>query len=83
VSEELLTEIFRTPKRGLTVFPGGHGFRVDFRAARSRRMKKMWIQLKPDCDLKRLELESGIKMSCFRLSEDFIHYFKDFDMVRS
>jgi hypothetical protein len=46
-------------------------------------MKKMWIQLKPDCDLKRLELESGIKMSCFRLSEDFIHYFKDFDMVRS
>lgn len=25
--------------------------------------------------------ESGIKMSCFRLSEDFIQYFEDFDMV--
>ncbi|QCQ21585.1 hypothetical protein [Desulfoglaeba alkanexedens] len=72
-------------------------------------MKKMWIQLNPDYDLKGLEeklkeigrierdpqdpskifltfhnqSESGIKMSCFRLSEDFIHYFKDFDMVRS
>lgn len=26
--------------------------------------------------------ESGIKMSCFRLSEEFIQYFDDFDMVR-
>jgi hypothetical protein len=26
--------------------------------------------------------ESGIKMSCFRLSEEFIQYFEDFDMVK-
>jgi len=26
--------------------------------------------------------ESGIKLSCFRLSEDFIRYFEDFDMIR-
>ena len=72
-------------------------------------MKRLWIQLKPDCDeqkvLKELEQigrvekdaqdprkiiltfhnqsESGIKMSCFKLQEDFIHFFSDFDMIRN
>lgn len=27
--------------------------------------------------------ENGIKMACFRLSEEFIQYFEDFDMIRA
>lgn len=72
-------------------------------------MRKMWIQLKPDCDEKRVlrdleeigriekdaitpgriiltfhnQTEAGIKMSCFKLQEDFIHFFQDFDMVHT
>ncbi|SMC21184.1 hypothetical protein SAMN02746041_01145 [Desulfacinum hydrothermale DSM 13146] len=72
-------------------------------------MKRLWIELKPDCDEKKItselqeigrvekdpenpgrllltfhnQSEAGIKMSCFKLQEDFISFFNDFDMVRS
>ncbi len=71
-------------------------------------MKKMWIQLKADCDPQRIQhdlqeigriqpdpdnphrliltfrnqSETAVKMACFKLSEDFIQYFEDFDMIR-
>ncbi|MBC7357911.1 MAG: hypothetical protein H5U10_05145 [Desulfacinum sp.] len=72
-------------------------------------MKRLWIQLKPDCDEKKImkelqaigrvekdpqhpdrllltfhnQSDAGVKMSCFKLQEDFIHFFSDFDMIRS